>query len=310
MTEGMTEGSAGGLAGGSSRPVLSRSTVDRASDRRTDPEWLGKLWVSRGQVLHLDVALSVPASGGGVIPPHLSWVPAVGPMPTEALFLGVDDDAGYFALVGQDLSDPVPGFRRRGLWEIGAELGDRDAGLYVHAMALARWHEGHRFCPRCGAPTVPEHGGSMRRCTVDGSEHFPRTDPAMIVLVTDPSGERAVLARAASWPEKRFSCLAGFVEAGESAEQSVVREVAEEVGLEVTEVHYVDSQPWPFPSSLMLGFRAIAKTGPLVFADGEIAEAVWLTREELNEGIETAQMLLPPAVSIARHLVDVWLAEG
>ena len=243
-------------------------------------------------------------------PPHLGWVPAVGPLPAEAMFLGVDDDAGYFALVGLDLSDPVPGLRRRGLWEIGAELGDRDAGLYVHAMALARWHEGHRFCPRCGAPTVPESGGSMRRCTVDSSEHFPRTDPAMIVLVTDSPGERAVLARASSWPENRFSCLAGFVEAGESAEQSVIREVAEEVGLEVTEVHYVDSQPWPFPASLMLGFRAVAKTGPLIFNDGEIAEALWLTRAELVERIDTGQMLLPPAVSIARHLVDAWLAEG
>ena len=160
------------------------------------------------------------------------WEPASGELPEDALFLGDDGQAAYFALRDPDGTVPAPGRRRRGLREIGDALDDRDAGLLVHAVALARWHERHGHCPQCGAPTQSEQGGSMRRCTVDGSEHFPRTDPAMIVLVTDPEGTSAVLGRGPNWPAG-FSCLAGFVEAGESAEQAVVREVAEEVGLDV-----------------------------------------------------------------------------
>lgn len=291
-------------------PALSRSVVDRAADERTDLAVLSDAWSRRGQVLLLDGELAAPVrvTGTGL---GLRWEPATGSLPEEALFLGDNGQEAFFALRNPDGAvDGLEVGGRRGLREIGDRLDDRDAGLLVHAVALARWHERHRHCPQCGAATRSEQGGSVRRCTVDGSEHFPRTDPAMIVLVTDPEGTSAVLGRGAAWPAGFFSCLAGFVEAGESAEQAVVREVAEEVGLQTRAVRYVASQPWPFPCSLMLGFRAIADRAELAPAAGEIAEARWLTREEMRVEIASGALAIPPRVSIARHLIDGWLAEG
>jgi NAD+ diphosphatase len=291
-------------------PVLSRSVVDRAADERMDLAVLTEAWSRRGQVLLLDGELAAPVrateTGLGV-----RWEPASGALPEDALFLGDDGEVAYFALRDPDgtVAGQEPG-ARRGLREIGDALDDRDAGLLVHAVALARWHERHGHCPQCGAPTRSEQGGSIRRCTVDGSEHFPRTDPAMIVLVTDPEGTSAVLGRGPNWPAGFLSCLAGFVEAGESAEQAVVREVAEEVGLRTRSVRYVASQPWPFPCSLMLGFRAVADRAELRPAAGEIAEARWLTREEMQAEIASGALAIPPRVSIARHLIDGWLEEG
>jgi NAD+ diphosphatase len=291
-------------------PVLSRSVIDRAAHERTDVAELTDAWSQRGHVLILDGELAAPVrpaeTGLG-----LRWEAATGSLPEDALFLGDDGQAAFFALVNPDGAvDGQPAGARRGLREIGDSLDDRDAGLLVHAVALARWHERHGHCPQCGAPTRSEQGGSVRRCTVDGSEHFPRTDPAMIVLVTDPDGTAAVLGRGAAWPTGFFSCLAGFVEAGESAEQAVIREVAEEVGLRTRSVRYVASQPWPFPCSLMLGFRAVADRAELTPAAGEIAEARWVTREEMQAQIASGELAIPPRVSIARHLIDGWLAEG
>jgi NAD+ diphosphatase len=291
-------------------PALSRSVVDRAAAERTDLALLTDAWSRRGRVLMLDGELAAPVrpadTGLG-----LRWEAATGALPEDAFFLGDDGQVAYFALRSPDgaVGDTAGG-ARRGLREIGDTLDDQDAGLLTHAVALARWHERHAHCPQCGAPTRSEQGGSMRRCTVDGSEHFPRTDPAMIVLVTDPDGTSAVLGRGAMWPAGFFSCLAGFVEAGESAEQAVIREVAEEVGLRTRSVRYVASQPWPFPCSLMLGFRAVADRAELTPAAGEIAEARWVTREEMQAEISSGALAIPPRVSIARHLIDGWLAEG
>lgn len=291
-------------------PVLSRSVIDRAAWERMDPAALADAWSRRGHVLILDSELAAPLhpTAGGV---GLRWQAATGALPDEALFLGDDGETAFFALLDPDgaVAGPAAG-GRRGLREIGDTLDDRDAGLLVHAVALARWHERNAHCPQCGAPTKSEQGGSVRRCTVDGSEQFPRTDPAMIVLVTDPEGTSAVLGRGAAWPAGFFSCLAGFVEAGESAEQAVAREVAEEVGLRTRSVRYVASQPWPFPCSLMLGFRAVADRAELTPAAGEIAEARWLTRDEMQAEIASGALAIPPRVSIARHLIDGWLAEG
>ncbi|TAL20773.1 MAG: NAD(+) diphosphatase, partial [Frankiales bacterium] len=223
-----------------------------------------------------------------------------------------DDDGPVFAVVGT-----LPrklGARALDLREVGALLDDHDAGLLVHAVGLANWHATHPCCSRCGAPTDVVRGGSVRRCPEDGSEHFPRTDPAMIVLVHD-GADRCVLGRQSVWPAGRFSTLAGFVEPGESAEQAVVREVAEETGLTVDEVSYVASQPWPFPSSLMLGFRArcAGDAVPRVI-DGELEEVRWFTRDELREaatwGARSTGVQLPGSVSIASLLIQGWLAEG
>jgi NADH pyrophosphatase NudC (nudix superfamily) len=202
-----------------------------------------------------------------------------------------------------------PGLRPAGLREAAALLNDRDAGLFTHAVALANWHATHTHCPRCGTPTVTVAAGHAQRCPADGSEHFPRIDPAVIMLVTDPD-DRCLLARNRRWPERRVSILAGFVEPGESAEQAVAREVQEETGIAVTRVRYAGSQPWPMPQSLMLGFRAAA-SGDLELRvdDDEIAEAHWYSREELRLALAAQEILLPPPVSIAHRLIQSWYGE-
>lgn len=247
--------------------------------------------------------------------PRLVLLPALRAPAGERLYLGRDAEGAVFA-VDAELPEQA-GAATVGLREVGALLDDHDAGLLVHAVALTNWHAAHRCCSRCGAPTEPARGGSVRRCTVDGSEHFPRTDPAVIMLVHD-GADRCVLGRQAAWPVGRFSTLAGFVEPGESAEQAVVREVAEEVGLAVEGLRYVASQPWPFPSSLMLGFTARcapdAVPRPL---DGELAEARWFTRSQLraaaswssDEPGQTCVVRTPSPVSIAWHLISGWLGQ-
>jgi NAD+ diphosphatase len=193
------------------------------------------------------------------------------------------------------------------LLQIGQHLTPRDSGLFTHAVAVLTWHRTHTHCPRCGAPTRMAQVGAVRICSNDGSEHFPRIDPSMIVLVRSPDGEQAVLGRGAQWPGRFYSCLAGFVEPGEAAEQSVVREVAEEVGIVARDVEYQGSQPWPFPSSLMLGFSAVAEVGELHPQASELAEARWFRRAEVLAGLEDGSLGIPPPVSIARGLIDDWL---
>ena len=207
------------------------------------------------------------------------------------------------------LARAKPGLRPADLREAAALLNDRDAGLFTHAVALANWHATHTHCPRCGTPTVTVAAGHAQRCPVDGSEHFPRVDPAVIMLVTDPD-DRCLLARNRRWPERRVSILAGFVEPGESAEQAVAREVGEETGITVGRVRYVGSQPWPMPQSLMLGFRASA-AGDLEIRvdDDEIAEAHWFSRDELRSALASREILLPPPVSIAHRLIESWYGE-
>ena len=202
-----------------------------------------------------------------------------------------------------------PGLRPAGLREAAALLNDRDAGLFTHAVALANWHATHTHCPRCGTPTLTIAAGHAQRCPADGSEHFPRVDPAVIMLVTDPD-DRCLLARNRRWPERRVSILAGFVEPGESAEQAVAREVEEETAIVITRVRYVGSQPWPMPQSLMLGFRAEA-AGDLGLRvdEDEIAEAHWYSREELRGALAAREILLPPPVSIAHRLIESWYGE-
>ena len=207
------------------------------------------------------------------------------------------------------LARAQPGLRPAGLREAAALLNDRDAGLFTHAVALANWHVSHTHCPRCGTPTVTVAAGHAQRCPADGSEHFPRIDPAVIMLVTDPD-DRCLLARNRRWPERRVSILAGFVEPGESAEQAVAREVEEETAIVVNRVRYAGSQPWPMPQSLMLGFRAEAGRGPDLRVDeDEIAEAHWYSREELRGALAAREILLPPPVSIAHRLIESWYGE-
>ena len=198
------------------------------------------------------------------------------------------------------------GVRPSSLRQVGSLLGDRDAGLLTHAVALANWHETHTHCPICGTPTTVNPGGHSTTCPNDGTEHFPRTDPAVIMLVTDPA-DRCLLAHNKAWPEGRVSILAGFVDPGESAEHAVIREVSEEAGITVGRVTYLGSQPWPMPRSLMLGFHAFAEGGQDIRVDAEeIGDAHWYTREELLESLQARQLALPPPVSIARQIIEAW----
>ena len=287
--------------------TLARGEVDRSSYLRGNDAWLAEAWASP------DTRVVVVEHGRALCEVDDERAVLVFVRPADApsgvrFLLGVDEDStAYFGVVGP-LADPPPGAGVRALLlrEAGPLLADRDAGLMTEAVALANWHETFTHCPRCGSPTDPVAAGHSRQCPVDASEHFPRVDPAMIVLVTD-SADRALLARNALWPERRVSVLAGFVEAGESAEQAVAREVQEETGITVDAVTYLGSQPWPMPQSLMLGFRAEAAGPQQIRVDNaEIAEANWYSRDDLTAAIETGQLLLPPPVSIAHHIIQSW----
>ncbi len=285
--------------------ALARGTVDRVTARRTDQQWLDAAWADpRTRVLVVwDGQALVREDDGDV---ELIFVtPGEAPDGTRFL-LGQDADAVVYFGVAGDLPAPGDGVRAASLREVGALLGDRDAGLFTHAVALANWHVTHTHCPLDGTPTVPSPGGHFTVCPKDDSEHFPRTDPAVIMLVTDPD-DRCLLARNAAWPGRRVSILAGFVDPGESAEQAVVREVDEETGIKVTNVRYVGSQPWPMPRSLMLGFRADAPAGQAIAVDhDELAEAYWFSRDELLAAIQAREIALPPPVSIARRIIEAW----
>jgi NAD+ diphosphatase len=183
-------------------------------------------------------------------------------------------------------------------------LSEPDAGFMVHAVALAEWHAGHRFCPRCGGRLRVTDAGHVLTCEQCERQQFPRSDPAVIMMVTD--GDRALLGRQPSWPEGRYSTLAGFVEPGESLEDAVVREVAEETGVEVTDVTYFGNQPWPFPQSLMVGFFARAVTTEVTVDGDELSDARWFSREDMKSGAEAGTLVLPSGISISRSLVEAW----
>jgi NAD+ diphosphatase len=199
-----------------------------------------------------------------------------------------------------------PGATWASLRVVGVTLSARDAGLATTAVALDAWHQRHPRCPRCGAPTDVVQAGWVRRCREEGSEHYPRTDPAVIMAVVDDQG-RLLLGHAAAWPEGRYSTLAGFVESGESLEAAVRREVAEETGVRIGEVEYRGSQPWPFPASLMVGFVAHALTTHVQVDGTEVTEARWFTRQELRDAVVAGQVVAPGRTSIARALVEDWL---
>jgi NAD+ diphosphatase len=277
-------------------PAFASSPVDRDAARRSSPEGLADAW-GKAHVLVLDDAGKALVDGT-----ELVLVPSSEAPEGERLYLGEHEGGHFFAVPG--LLPRKLGTRAMGLREVGAVLPARDAGLFVHAQGLVNWHRTHTHCARCGAPTRVANGGSTRVCDADGSEHFPRTDPAVIVLVTD-GADRCVLGRQPTWPPGRYSTLAGFVEPGESAEQAVVREVLEESGLAVRDVTYRASQPWPFPSSLMLGFRAVCDAdATVVIGDGELEDCRWFTRDEADALGFTS----PPLLSIAQALVAEWLS--
>jgi NAD+ diphosphatase len=190
---------------------------------------------------------------------------------------------------------------------IASMLPPDSASLLAYVRALSMWRTRHRFCGVCGSATEPARAGHVMRCTREGcgTQNFPRLDPAIIVLVTDPAGERALLGRQAAWAAGRYSTIAGFVEPGENLEDAVIREVDEETGVRVSRVSYESSQPWPFPSSLMIGFRAVANTEVISLRDGELEDAQWFSRADIAAG----RPGLPPAGAISSRLIDGWIHE-
>lgn len=279
-------------------PLLSRGVIDRAAHRRTDEAWLAAAWRS-ARVLVMDTGGRVPISSSGA----LRYL-APGDAPDgERWFLGLDASGTPYFAVCADVGGTSSTLR-----ELALELSDADAELVSTALALVNWHNSHVHSPVTGTPARTTHAGWVRSPEGGGPAMFPRTDPAMIVLVTD-GADRCLLARGAGRPASWFSCLAGFVEPGESAEACVAREVMEEVGLAVRDIRYVASQPWPFPGSLMLGFYAVASlSDPIERDPGEIEEARWFTRAELREALEgrSPDMATPGAISVAHHLMSGW----
>lgn len=296
-------------------PLLSRVGADRADQLRTDTDAAVAGWTDAA-LLRVDTRNQVLVADGRVV---LHDAGEIGDAPPpDAVFLGrVDDGRHVWAIRGALQAPPDADVKVLDLRAIGDVFDDTSAQLVSSAIALLNWHENARFSSVDGTPTKPVRGGWARVNPITGAEEFPRIDPAVICLVHD-GADRVVLACQHNWPVRMFSLLAGFVEAGESFEACVVREVHEEVGLSVRDVTYLGSQPWPFPRSLMVGFHAVADPGQeFVFSDGEITEANWFTRDEVraalaagawNGGSADAKLLLPGSISIARTIIESWAA--
>jgi NAD+ diphosphatase len=299
-------------------PLLSRIGADRADQVRTDVEAAAEGWPDAA-LLRLDSRNQVLVADGRVV---LGSAKALGDKPPpDAVFLGrIADGRHVWAVRGplEPPADPELQTEVADLRRSGTLFDDISAQLVSSAAALLNWHASARFSSVDGSPTKPVRAGWARLNPVTGHEEFPRIDPAVICLVHD-GADRAVLARQTVWPERMFSLLAGFVEAGESFETCVVREIREEIGLSVRDVRYLGSQPWPFPRSLMVGFHAIGDPDQdFSFNDGEIAEAAWFTRDEVRAALALgdwssaadAKLLLPGSVSIARVIIESWAAVG
>ncbi len=228
-----------------------------------------------------------------------------------ALYLGEVEGTAWVGVVADDLRTDVPPDVApdedawRTLRQVGADLDDVGAAAFTTTLALANWHRTHGHCPRCGRPTEPGLSGWIRRCPHDGSEHYPRTDMAVIMAVVD-ADDRILLARGRGFRQGGMSVLAGFVEPGETLAAAVAREVLEEVGVEVADVTYLGDQPWPFPTSLMLGFTARALGTDLRLQEEEIEEARWFSREDLRRAVEDGSVLVSGRISISRRIVEHW----
>lgn len=284
--------------------MLSRSTHDRRGVERDDPALLERSWDDEStRVLRWSSGATPVIDREGAARLDLVAPSAVGEFSLRA-FLGRDVDGVAHVAVRVE-HERVEGDGWEDLRLVAPRLDETDAGLFTSATALLRWHQVHTHCPRCGSPTDVVSSGWVRRCPRDQSQHFPRTDAAVIMAVVDEA-DRLLLGHNPAWPANRYSTLAGFVEPGETLEDAVRREVAEEVGVVVGEVVYEGDQPWPFPASLMLGFTARALTTTVTTDENEITDARWLSREELPGLVESGEVVLPGPVSIAHRLVERW----
>ena len=281
------------------------SRLDRADHVRADPDRLAGLMNWKARLLALDGLMPAMDDGG-----RLTWgTLADAPEDAELVFLGLDDGKACFAVV-PPRGDAAPRMANPRLWSLMATLQPDDLALYGGARSIVDWHARHRFCAQCGGETTLAKGGWQRNCPQCGAQHFPRTDPVAITLVEHDG--RLMLGRGKGWPEGRFSALAGFVEPGETIEEGVAREVLEESGVAVRDVTYIASQPWPFPSQLMIGCHAYAGNDEVTMDETEMAEIRWFTRDEVEAalaGYPAAPFAKPVEQAIATHLMRWWLAR-
>ena len=306
LTAGKPRASLGGVT--FPHVKLSANPHDRSGVRRGDEAWLDERWADpESRVLVVSGTRIRPVDG------RVEWVSPADTPPGIRVLLGEQDGRTWFAVVVEP--DRAPGekaewFGLRGVLPHLAGQGLAEAPLVLHAIGLAEWLFATRFCPRCGGGLEPRASGHELVCTACGKAQFPRTDPAVIMLVTsgEPGAEdeRCLLGRQAAWPAGRYSTLAGFCEPGETLEDAVRREVAEEVGIRVGAVEYFGNQPWPLPASLMLGFVARAETTGIRVDEREIEEARWFTRAQMRAEAEAGETVLPGGISISRSLVEHW----
>ena len=308
------------------RNVFSGNPLDREAARRRDEEWVAtQLEQVETKYLPLRDLTFPMRQVDGVM--RLAWSKLPPGADTErhpALLLGTTDGVARFAINEASAAGEFElpeGSTYMDLRAAAPLLDADDAGVAAQARAFLDWHERHRFCAVCGAPTRSAQGGIFRRCSSCPAEHFPRTDPVVITVVIDTARDRCLLGRQASWPAGMFSALAGFIDHGESIEDAVRREVAEESGIEAVNVRYHSSQPWPFPSSLMIGCHADAGHAEINYDDWEMDDVRWFTREEIRSALEqpAAQLgepglpdgalSLPGPMAIAHTLISAW-ADG
>ena len=292
--------------------------LDRVTHRRKDKEWLAErlahaasrfVPVWRGQSLVVGAGSAAPRA---VCPPRAE-IAAPGIDEAETVLLGLSGAQAYFAIDLSALENPLQAIRADDraefvdLRRVGPLLPREEGALLAYARGILYWHARHRFCAVCGHPSRVEEAGHLRRCinAACGATHFPRTDPAVIMLVHD--GEHCLLGRQRVWPPGMHSTLAGFVEPGESLEEAVAREVREETGIAVEDITYHSSQPWPFPSSLMLGFYARARTRDIRLDGDELEAAHWFARDFILKHKDDDQFRLPRKDSVARRLIEEWL---
>ncbi len=298
------------------------SAHDRLAERRTNESFVDAAWSDSGSRVVVMRGVDLAARDDGTA---LTWIPTAQAPDGDRMLLGSTDGVVRFAVLTPDpgsdaateydeiqLSTGIPEalatLSFSPLRLLAQRLRDADASYAVHATALTSWHLRHPRCSVCGGRTVVIRAGEARHCPHCGVDHFPRTDPAVIMTVVDDDG-RCLLGHNSARADGWYSTLAGFVEPGESPEQAVVREVEEEVGVHVDEVHYLGSQPWPFPSSLMLGFEAHASSVAIEVDGTEITAARWFTRDELRESVEGGEVGLPTTISIAGALLTRWYGE-
>ncbi|MBX7535778.1 NAD(+) diphosphatase [Qipengyuania sp. GH1] len=277
------------------------SRLDRADHVRADPERLAGYMNWKARLLGLDGLIPGLDDNGA-----LAWgTLADAPEDAELVFLGLDAGKACFAAV-PPAGDASPRLANPQLWSLMATLPADDLALYGGARSIVDWHARHRFCAQCGGDTKLAKGGWQRDCTACGASHFPRTDPVTIMLVEHDG--KLMLGRGLGWPEGRFSALAGFVEPGESIEEAVAREVLEESGVRVRDVTYIASQPWPFPSQLMIGCHSFADDTALTIDETEMAEIDWYTREDVEAALAgNGPFVAPPPHAIAHYLMEWWV---